>query len=351
MTYAVSLRILSLLLTPALVLALTASPAAAKNCGDTVAPCACGDTVTASWTFTQNLTCGGTGPALTIGNNGVVINGTASNGTRYTLTGTGSGQLHKGIRTAGFDNTVIKNLNVSGFNWGINVEASDDGRTWSENTLIDNVYVTGADDEGIHLGEPSSYTTIQNSELYNNGDVNCNVTGGNGCEQLYLKSSYYNTIKNTKIHGTGPNVAIRDKGGYSNTFTSNTIKDKRVELDTDTVYDCFGARDANGACISGANTLTNSRFSFKGESANNTVWGATIDTAVSSCVEFEEESSDNFVRATLKKCKVNTVTRDIRAESVWTNTFHKGACSNPNPVVYPPENAGLVNIECCDGCC
>ncbi len=312
---------LPLLAVLSLVPSFVASPAAAANCGGAV-QCNCGDTVTSSWNFNRNLSCGGTGPGLVIGANGVVLDGLNT----YGITGTGSGQLHKGIVTQAFDNTVIKRLTVTGFNWGINAEQFATG------TLIDDVTVQSALDEGIHLGENSSNTTIQNSDIINNAT-----------ENLYVINSNGNTVTSCQIGGTG--VGIRIDGGDDNTFTNNVI-DQRVEFAAGASGNCFGARNGSGACISAANQLT-ARFQFRNSSSGNNVIGATINSPGSSCVQFQDSSNNNFVRATLQSCASGN---DMRVESSGTNTFHKGQCSNPDPAVNPSGSPQLI-IDCCTGAC
>jgi hypothetical protein len=49
-------------------------PVMAANCGDGVGSCACGDTLTASYTFTGNLDCPTDTPALTIGADSLTLN-------------------------------------------------------------------------------------------------------------------------------------------------------------------------------------------------------------------------------------------------------------------------------------
>lgn len=309
----------------AITLALTAGPVAAANCGGATA-CACGDTVTSSWTFDRNLSCGGTGPGLIIGANNVTLDGQNV----YSLTGTGSGQDHKGVRTNGFDNTTIKRLNVSGFNWGLNVESGSTG------TLIDDVTVHNNLDEGIHLGSGSSGTTVQNS-----------VLDDNATENLYVLSSSSNTITGNIISGTNPSASIYHKNSNNCTYTDNDIQDRLVQIVGSSSGNCFGARDGSGNCIGGPNELTNARFQFQDTASGNTINGATITTPGSSCLQFQGSSADNFVRATLSSCASGN---DIRIDGSGTNTFHKGACSNPDPAINQ-IGSGSVTIQCCSGCC
>jgi hypothetical protein len=305
-------------------LALAAASAFAANCGGATA-CACGDTVTSSWTFDRNLTCGGTGPGLIIGANSVVLDGVGT----YSLTGTGSGQNHKGIKTQGFDNTTIKRLDISGFNWGINVEGGATG------TLIDDVTVHANLDEGIHLGSNSSSTTIQNS-----------VLDENATENLYVLESDNNTITGNIISGTNPSASIYNEDSDNNTYTSNDIQDRLIQVLGSSTGNCFGARDGSGNCVSGANDLTSARFQFAGTAHDNNVIGASISSSAS-CVQFTDSSQDNFVRAVLLSCQSG---RDIRVSGSGTNVFHKGSCSNADPSVLN-DGTGSVTIQCCSGCC
>lgn len=299
--------------------------ASAANCGGATA-CACGDTVTSSWTFNQNLSCGGTGPGLIIGANNVILDGQ----NLYSLTGTGSGQLHKGIVTQGFDNTTIKRLEISGFNWGLNVESGATG------TLIDDVSVHSNLDEGIHLGSGSSGTTIQNS-----------VLDENETENLYVIGSDDNMITGNIISGTDPSASIYHKDSDNCTYTDNDIQDRLVQIVGTSTGNCFGARDGGGNCVGGANELTNARFQFQDSVSGNTINGATITAPSSSCLQFQGTSAGNFVRATLASCDSGNY---IRIDGSGTNTFHKGQCSNPDPAINQ-IGSGTVTIECCSGCC
>lgn len=301
------------------------SAAMAANCGGGTA-CACGDTVTSSWTFDRNLTCGGTGPGLIIGATNVILDGQGT----YSLTGTGSGQDHKGVRTAGYDNVTIKRLSVSGFNWGLNVESGSTG------TLIDDVSVHDNLDEGIHLGSGSSGTTVQNS-----------VLDDNATENLYVISSSNNIITGNIISGTNPSASIYHKNSNDCTYTDNDIQDRLVQIVGSSTGNCFGARDGSGNCIGGPNELTNARFQFQDTASDNTINGATISTPGSSCLQFQGASAGNFVRATLSSCASGN---DIRIDGTGTNTFHKGACSNPDPAINQ-IGSGSVTIQCCSGCC
>jgi parallel beta-helix repeat protein len=293
----------------------------AATCGGAT-PCACGDTVVASWTFDRHLNCGGSG--LLIGANGITLNG---NG--FTLVGPGTVTPGvKGVATQSFDNTSLVGLNVSRFYWGINTESGAVG------TVISGVWVHESTDEGIHLGSGSSSTTIQNSTIENSA-----------LENVYFLGTSNNLLTGNTMRGTGSNsVYIKDSSG--NTFTGNNFNDRVATLTGSSTNNCFGTRDGGGNCVGAANTFTSARVLFDFVSGNSVI-GASISAPNSSCVQFRS-SNNNFVRATLVSCLSD---RYIRAESSGTNTFHKGACSNPNPtILYDPPGA-TVNIQCCNGCC
>lgn len=88
----------------------------AANCGGDTA-CACGDTVTASTTFTSNLTC--TGHGLIVGANNITIDGGS-----YTITGDASSSDYGINNSGGWDGVTIKNLNITNFGRGISFAIS-----------------------------------------------------------------------------------------------------------------------------------------------------------------------------------------------------------------------------------
>ncbi|RLG27117.1 hypothetical protein DRN76_00490 [Methanosarcinales archaeon] len=201
------------MLTLALLLFMMAGSASAKDCGDGIAPCDCGDTVVADWKFTKDLICS-QGHGLIIGTDGITIDGAG-----YKITGTGSaacGWISEtdpsaggcGIYNPGYDNVVIKNLEVKDFCSGIALHGT--------------------------CQNPVEKNTIETCKIHHNG----NATDGksHGIHACFMK---WCTVKNNDIHhNTGAGDACGDGGNgiflYAgrkeyggNVITKNELHDNR----------------------------------------------------------------------------------------------------------------------------
>ncbi|MEA1925540.1 MAG: right-handed parallel beta-helix repeat-containing protein [Candidatus Altiarchaeota archaeon] len=167
----------------------------------------CGDTVTESCRFNENLNCS-TGHGLFIGADAVTIDG---NG--YTMGGTGS---NEGIHNEGYNRVTLKNLNIEGFCFGIYFKDAD-------NSDISNNNISYGVGSGIWLFT-SSYNQITNNNIYYGDD-------GHGI--LISNSANNNTVKRnsiTPVKGVG--VSIDDSKGnklYFNYVCNNARGDIIVD--------------------------------------------------------------------------------------------------------------------------
>ena len=188
--------------------------AIAKDCGNGIAPCECGDTIVSDWTFTGDLTCPADTHGLTIGADGITIDGAG-----YRMTGSETadacdfvgeadpGAGYCGIFNMGRDNVVIKNLEITNFCTGIGLQGS------------------GKD--------PVVTNTIENCEFHDNGNATCSTgTGAHGIHLCYLSGC---TIKENRIHhntgtgegcGDGGNGIFLYAGGKE--FADNTIAGNEI---------------------------------------------------------------------------------------------------------------------------
>ena len=159
----------------------------------------CGDVVNESCTFNADLTCPAATAGLIIGADGITIDGAG-----YKITGDLTGatcnlcdatnpSTISGIYNAGYDNVVIRNLEVEGFCTGISLKGTGPDKvrniTINNCEIHDNGLDTGSEigTQGIHAcnidvgdgGEPA--LTITNNTVYNNEGTGTGCgAGGNG---------------------------------------------------------------------------------------------------------------------------------------------------------------------------
>jgi len=198
------------ILTITLLLALLTGNAYAGCVGDaTGTDYGCGDTVTESCTFNEDLNCE-SGHGLKIGADNITIDG---NG--HTLNGVapgtcnGSGVERSGIYNKAHDNITIRNLEIANFCTGI---------------------YSRYDDE---IGDFVCENAIENCGIHHNGAA----SGGNTTTQgIKWIGVFYSTITNNQIHdNTGAGTActsggngifingVSGYGAWNNTITENTI--------------------------------------------------------------------------------------------------------------------------------
>jgi len=203
-------------------LILTAGNAGAKDCGTGIADCECGDTVIADWTFTSDQICPTGAHGLIIGGDGITIDGAG-----YKLTGseiaevcdwmgeTNPGGGYCGIFNLGYDDIIIKNLEVENFCTGIGFQGS--GANPVVDIVIDNCKIhdngnvtcsTDTSTHGIHMCYISS-STISNNMIYNNTGTGAGCgDGGNG---IFLYAGSKDFINNNI---TGNEIFNNKKGGF-----------------------------------------------------------------------------------------------------------------------------------------
>ncbi|MEA1894933.1 MAG: right-handed parallel beta-helix repeat-containing protein [Euryarchaeota archaeon] len=209
--------LMNLIAIMALIMIFASGTAIAKDCGNGIAPCECGDTVVTNWTFTGDLTC----PAgvagvhgLTIGADGITIDGAG-----FKIMGSETAEVcdwvgetnpnagYCGVFNKEYGNVVIKNLEVVGFCTGIGLQGS------GKNPVTNN--------------------TIDNCEIHGNGDADCSTdTSTHGIHACYIKAS---TIKNNRIYkntGTGAGCGDGGNGIFlyagSKNFTDNLITKNEI---------------------------------------------------------------------------------------------------------------------------
>ena len=213
--------LMNLIAITAVIMVFASGTAIAKDCGNGIAPCECGDTVVADWTFTGDLTC----PAgvagvhgLTIGADGITIDGAGfkiiGSETAYVCDWIGETNPNAGycgVFNLGHDDVVIKNLEIARFCTGIGLQGS--GKN------------------------PVTGNTIDNCEIHDNGNADCSTdTGTHGIHACYISAS---TIKNNRIYAnTGTGAGCGDGGNgiflyagskdfADNIITKNEIYDNR----------------------------------------------------------------------------------------------------------------------------
>jgi len=192
----------------------------------------CGDTITESCTFNENLSCP-SGHGLIIGVDDITIDGAG-----YAIDGVVPGTCMDanprcGILDLGYDHNVIKNLELKNFCYGIlldyHVEKPLYDNTIENCRVHDNGYMEDPNDPDI--GEPVTVqgiklygvfnSTISNNEVYNNrGSGTSCEGGGNG---IYVRgiSGYggnNNFITRNKLYNNS-------KGGF---FTKMMCRDNEV---------------------------------------------------------------------------------------------------------------------------
>ena len=207
----------------------------------------CGDTIIESCTFDDDLTCG-SGCGLVIGTDGVVIDGDG-----YRMIGTATPADCKwcsesmpctvsGIYDEGYDDVMIKNLEIAGFCTGVSLKGAGQDRV--RNVTITNcrIHDNGFDTaegatHGIHAcriagsyDEPA--LVITNNKIYNNegtgggcGDGGNGIfiyAGGMGDMHEYCVISHNNIYGNakagfwTKMQLSGSTIAHNEIWGNGN---------------------------------------------------------------------------------------------------------------------------------------
>ena len=173
----------------------------------------CGDTVTESCTFNEDLSCPA-GHGLIVGADGITIDGAG-----FKITGsenadacewvgeTGPEKGYCGILNKGYDNVVIKNLEVENLCTGIALQGS------GQNPVVNNI--------------------IDNCELHDNGNATCSEgTSIHGIHLCYVNET---VISNNRVyHNTGTGEGCGDGGNGiffyagSESYTNNVIAKNEI---------------------------------------------------------------------------------------------------------------------------
>lgn len=172
----------------------------------------CGETVTESCVFDGDLTCPA-GHGLIIGADGVTIDGAG-----FKITGSETADAcewvgetdpetgYCGILNRGYDNVMVKNLEVENFCTGI--AFSGEGRNPVVTNVIDSCEIHGngnascsteTSTHGIHLCYASECTIANNRIHHNTGAGESCKAGGNGIF-LYAGSHKHNVIVKNEIY-------------------------------------------------------------------------------------------------------------------------------------------------------
>ena len=216
----------------AMVLIFFAGSAHAGCVGESGKDYGCGDVVTESCTFNEDLSCP-PGHGLIIGADGITIDGAG-----HKITGSETADAcewvtaetpekgYCGILNKGYDNVVIKNLEIENFCTGIAFQGS--GQNPVVNCTITNCEIhdngnascsEGSSIHGIHLCYVSECTISNNSIHHNTGTGEGCAAGGNGIFLYAGSMSYRNNVI------TGNELYDNRKAGF---FTKMKLHHARI---------------------------------------------------------------------------------------------------------------------------
>ncbi|MBT3835629.1 hypothetical protein HOD05_03800 [Candidatus Woesearchaeota archaeon] len=254
------------------------------DCG--VSACSCGDTVTSSYTLTEDLTgCSGVGKiGLTIGANDITIDCAG-----YSIIG-GLDTGGMGIRNLEFNNMIVQNCYIESFERGINLEATGGDTIGGQildttitssptgiyvannHTIINNVDISFSGTYGINLYQYVFNITIANSSLSSNTGPDIYIAGRAGNQLNH--TLYGNTIEDSlTLEGGSLNVLL-----YDNKFTSGSF----VILDDGT--NKWNTTHQNGTNINRGPTIGGNYYAtYSGVDINDDGIGETsfeVDTGV-----------------------------------------------------------------------
>jgi hypothetical protein len=147
---------------------LIGGPAFGANCGDGVGACACGDTLTASYTLPGDLACTNSGNALNIGANDVVLNLGG-----YTISGD-STNVKEAVYSDGYDGLEIRGPGTITDTEGIKVYSGD-------GTVITGLTITNAIDvDSDDGGNDAIYIGQAEGAQPANVEISSNIIGVSG---------------------------------------------------------------------------------------------------------------------------------------------------------------------------
>ena len=204
---------------------LWSSGAWGANCGGET-PCACGDTVTSSYSLSSDLTCTNTGDALIINGSGIILD--LAN---YSITGNGSTTV-RGIYNASSNTLTIKNGSITNFTSSA-IELNGGASPILQDLTISTTGNGGAHAQ-VRLANVSS-PTLTNLLISNSNATaltrGVSFTSTTGTATLYNISSTYNTGYGLSIGGVSGifdfdtvNCSYNTQNGlYSSTTTASLI--------------------------------------------------------------------------------------------------------------------------------
>ncbi len=198
-----------------IVLLVAAGSASAANCGaGTGNACQCGDTVVGDWTFTGDMDCSDeTLNGLTIGADGITIDGAGYSmagdlvNATCTASQTSPCVIHSGvINTGGWDNVVVKNLEIKDFCTGVVIGTAGMGDTEENMTVTGcNIHDCGESlsvTHGIHL-VGANYCTITKNEIHHIEGQGIPGACGGGGNGIFMHGD---TAQMTGIYGDYNNI-------------------------------------------------------------------------------------------------------------------------------------------------
>lgn len=190
-----------------------AAAAMGANCGDGVGACSCGDTLTADYTMTGDLT--GTGNCLTIGASDIYLD---CNDAEIIGDGTGNG-----LYSPSNNNVYITSCNFQNFDRNIWLNGG-------ENYTLDNLIIMNSADEGIRISG-TDRVLINNSNATNNirsfystGSHNISIYNSfsvGGEYGFYLEQTQDSIIDNCRVENNTNNK----QGFLFNKVNRSVIKD------------------------------------------------------------------------------------------------------------------------------
>ncbi len=222
--------------------ALAPAPAAARNCGGAIA-CACGDTVTAATTLTQDL-----GPCT--GNGLYVKSGVVLDCAGHTLTGSDLRGAWYGISLELATAGTVRNCRVTAFRRGIRIRGGS-GNVVENNEVVLNKYgidvaggarasrITGNlihdhRDEGIHIGSDADGTVVLDNEIWNTKREHIYVLDADDCR-----------IEGNLLHASRK-AAIYVKNSHRTQVTANVVSDRAIQVRGNSTGNVFTDNDLKG---------------------------------------------------------------------------------------------------------
>lgn len=276
-----------------------AKPGHAANCGESLGPCECGDTVVSDYTLPGDLgPCPGHGLFLSEGVN--------FDGAGHTVSGTASGDVVYGLYVRNVNDVTVRDVRVTGFRHGLRLRAAqraqildseffENGRNGvgygidlalgsSNNTLRGNRVFQNAD-EGVHFGSGCVGNLFENNEVFDNVR-----------ENVYLLASSEHTLRGNLLEGGRDSFFVKDSS--SNILENNIIRDGTLVLRGDASNNLV--RD-NVVEDAGVRIQVYDKDVLPRFPADNRIEGGSI-THSGTCVRFESTSGNEVAETSLEGC-------------------------------------------------